>query len=299
MFGYIKPLKPQLRICEYDTYKAVYCGLCKQLGGSYGFAARFTLSYDFAFLSMLSMALEKDPPSFCKERCFANPLRKKFCCKLNESSRFSACTAMVMLYYKVEDNYRDSGFWGKALMLTLKPFAANARKRALAQYPVLDRIIGGMMTQQFALEQAGCTSIDEAAEPSAQCLGQIFELLGKDEAQRRVLMRMGYLLGRWVYLIDAVDDLEDDRKSGSYNVFLAAQENAPPGGTEEACAQTVASLNQTAAEIAKTYELLELQRYRPILDNIIYLGLKNSLNLIEEKRSNTHDRSLQSAGGQP
>lgn len=283
MFGYIKPFKPQMRICEYDTYKAVYCGLCKQLGGSYGLAARFTLSYDFAFLSILSMALEEDSPSFCKERCFANPFKKKVCCRLNQSSQFSACTAMVMLYHKVEDNYRDSGIGGKLLMLLAKPFAASARKKALLQYPVLDEMIGGMMKRQFALEQAGCTSIDEAAEPTAACLGQVFALLGKEDAQRRVLQRMGYLLGRWVYLMDAVDDLEGDLKSGSYNVFVIAG-TAQPDSPEDLRTQTAATLNQTAAEIAKTYELLNLYRYQPILDNIIYLGLKNALNLIEAKK---------------
>jgi len=292
LFGYIKPFKPQLRICEYDTYKAVYCGLCKQLGRSYGLAARFTLSYDFAFLSILSMALEEKTPHFCKERCFANPLKKKYCCHLNESSLFSACTAMIMLYYKVEDNYRDSKFWGKLLMLFAKPFVSSARKKAMLQYPELDTIVAEMMRQQFALEQASCTSIDEAAEPTATSLARICEMLGKDNIQKRILNRFGYLLGRWIYLIDAVDDLENDMKTGSYNAFILENHLTPQSDLSEIRTITVATLNQTAAEIAKTYELLGLKRYKSILDNVIYLGLKNSLNLIEEKRSNIHDRSL-------
>ncbi|WP_312641804.1 DUF5685 family protein [Hydrogenoanaerobacterium sp.] len=292
MFGYIKPFKPQMRICEYDTYKAVYCGLCKQLGSSYGLAARFTLSYDFAFFSILSMSLQEESPHFCKERCFANPLKKKYCCRLNESSLFSACTAMILLYYKVDDNYRDSKFWGKLLMLLVKPFASSARKKAMLQYPQLDAIVAEMMRQQYALEQAGCSSIDEAAQPTALSLAKICELLGKDDSQKRILNRFGYLLGRWVYLIDAVDDLEDDMKSGSYNAFVLENHLTPQSDLTEIRSVTVAALNQTAAEIAKTYELLELKRYKPILDNVIYFGLKNSLHLVEEKRSNTHDRSL-------
>lgn len=285
MFGYIMPFKPQLRICEYDTYKAVYCGLCKQLGSSYGIAARFTLSYDFAFLSMLSMALTEEPPSFCKERCFANPLKKKFCCKASEASRFSACTAMIMLYYKVLDNYRDSGFGGKALMLLVRPFAASARKKATKQYPQVDEITAEMMKSQFALEEAGCTVIDEAAEPTAICLSKICSLLAHGEGEQRVMGRFGYLLGRWIYLMDAVDDLSDDIKTGSYNAFVLQQKLTPTADITQALRETTEVLNQTAAELAKTYELLELKRYKPILDNIIYLGLKNSLNLLEEKRS--------------
>ncbi|MEG0115579.1 MAG: DUF5685 family protein, partial [Hydrogenoanaerobacterium sp.] len=155
MFGYIKPFKPQMRICEYDTYKAVYCGLCKQLGHSYGIAARFTLSYDFAFLSLLDMSLLDEPPKFCKERCFANPLKKRYCCKSDEASRLSACTAMVMLYYKVEDNYRDLGFLGKALMLFIKPFTSAALRKAKTEYPVLDEIVADILKKQLVFEENG------------------------------------------------------------------------------------------------------------------------------------------------
>lgn len=284
MFGYIKPYKPQMKICEYDTYKAVYCGLCKQLGRSYGIAARFTLSYDFAFLSILAMSLKDETPEFCKERCFAHPLQKKFCCKAGEASRYSACTAMIMLYYKVQDNYRDSHFGGKLLMLLAKPFAASARKKALCEYPETDALVAEMMRAQFALEAAGCSGIDEAAEPTARCLSALCAQLGRGDGPRRVLARFGYLLGRWIYLMDAVDDLEDDLKSGSYNAFILEHHLTKQSDLSGIRAQTGAALNQTAAELAKTYELLELKRYKSILDNIVYLGLKNSLNLIEEKK---------------
>lgn len=293
MFGYIRPLKPQMRVCEYETYKAVYCGLCKQLGKSYGLLSRFTLSYDFAFLSILSMALSEEPPEFCRQRCMVHPLRKQGCCVPDGSSRFAACTAMVLLYYKVEDNYRDSAFGGKLLALFMRPFAAHARKRALREFPELDEIAGSTIVKQTALEAAHCTDVDAAAEPTAASLGAIFALLHKTEAERRVLERLGYLLGRWVYLIDALDDLSDDIAHGGYNVYaLSYGLQTPqddPGPAREAAR---AVLNQTAAEIAKAYELLELKRYRPILDNVIYLGLKNSMMLVEEKRSNAHDRSL-------
>ena len=55
MFGYIKPFQPELKVREAEDYKAIYCGLCKELGRSYGIFARMTLSYDFAFMAMLFM----------------------------------------------------------------------------------------------------------------------------------------------------------------------------------------------------------------------------------------------------
>ncbi|WP_343252799.1 DUF5685 family protein [Ligaoa zhengdingensis] len=292
MFGYVKPYKPQMKICEYDTYKAVYCGLCKQLGHSYGFAARFTLSYDFAFLSILSMALQANGPEFCRERCIAHPLKKSFCCSLNDSSRFAACTAMIMLYYKLEDNYRDSGPGGKALMLLARPFAAAARNKARREYPRVDELVAEMMRRQYALEDVRCPSIDEAAEPTARCLSELCSLLSQDETEQRILQRFGYLLGRWIYLIDALDDLEDDIKTGSYNAFVINEHLTVQSDLAPIRGAAVASLNQTAAELAKAYELFELRRYKTILDNVVYLGLKNTLNQVEEKRRNPHDRSL-------
>ena len=94
---------------EYDTYKAVYCGLCKQLGKAFGPFSRMTLSYDFAFLSLLSLGVAEECRGFKREPCAANPLKKKPCLCACEDSAFSASAAMLMLYYKVKDNYQDGG----------------------------------------------------------------------------------------------------------------------------------------------------------------------------------------------
>ena len=73
LFGYVKPFKPDLRVRELETYKAVYCGLCGQLGEAFGPAARLTLSYDFVFLAMLHYAVTPDArPVFERRWCFVN-----------------------------------------------------------------------------------------------------------------------------------------------------------------------------------------------------------------------------------
>lgn len=293
MFGYIKPLKPEMKIREFDTYQAVYCGLCKQLGASFGPFARLTLSYDFAFLAMLSMSLQEEPPVFHRERCFVNPLKKKFCCKCSSSSHFSGCVAMIMLYHKARDNWADSRLGGKLLAALSLPFCRNARRKAAAEHPEVDAVISQCMEKQAQIEAASSPLVDEAAEPSAQALSFLCKTLSQDPIQQRVLERLGYLLGRWVYCIDALDDLKDDLKNGNYNPYLKAWQvspNAPlpPGCVEEA----VASLYATTAEISASYELLTLYHYKPILDNIIYLGLKNSVDVIRKKRSDENDRSI-------
>lgn len=278
LFGYIKPFKPELKIKEFDTYQAVYCGLCHQLGKAFGPFAKMTLSYDFTFVAMLSMALRENFCGFQKTRCMANPLKKKTCAVPGENMEFVSSCAMVMLYYKVKDNIHDSGFAKKIGCYLLLPFASSARKKALSRHPELDEIFGGMMKDQFELEQQKTVSVDAAAEPTANALQAVFSMLGKGETKKRVLSRFGYLLGRWVYLLDALDDLEDDAKTGSYNPYLLKFQVTvlDEKKKKEILDYGKGTLNVTVAEMGTTFELLELHRYKTILDNIIYLGLKAS-----------------------
>ncbi|MCI8622333.1 MAG: hypothetical protein HFG26_01565 [Provencibacterium sp.] len=278
MFGYIQPFKPMLRICEYDTYKAVYCGLCKQLSRSYGPFARLTLSYDFTFLALLQMAVSPDPPHFQRENCLYNPLKKRPCCQNCSSLQYSASAAMLLLYYKLLDNLADERYPKKWLYLFALPFVRRAWKKARAQLPQIESEIERQMKKQALLEQNKCSSVDEASEPIAASLSALFRSVSQDSGQRRVLERLGYLMGRWIYLADALDDLEEDQKKGRYNPFiLEIQAGQAAGSLKE---QAVLSLNMTVGEIIKTFELLTLHRYQDILSNVIHLGLKASVNRI-------------------
>ena len=152
MFGYIRPHKPELKMMEFETYQAAYCGLCRQLGKDYGQLARMTLSYDFTFVALLALALQQNFCGFSKMRCPANPLKKKTCiAACGEMELISAC-AMTMFYYKVQDNLRDNRGLKKLKYLLLWPMASSAHKKARKRYPALDRIFDEMMRRQFALE---------------------------------------------------------------------------------------------------------------------------------------------------
>lgn len=284
MFGYIKPYKPELKVIEFDTYKAVYCGLCKQLGKVYGPFARLTLSYDFAFLSMLSLGVAKECPGFRRESCAANPLKKKPCLLACDDSRFAASAAMVMLYYKIRDNYDDGGLLQKLGATLLLPWANRARKKASKLYPRMDQVIGREMEKQRELEARDDTTVDGAAEPSARALAEIAGMIPAEENDSRVLYRLGYLVGRWVYLVDALDDLEEDLKRGGFNPYLKKFGLSKESGTgldlTEVKSYAVGAIHLTAGELSNTYELLTLKRYKPILDNIIYLGLKDTLDKV-------------------
>ena len=269
MFGYVRACKPELKIKEYETYKAVYCSLCKKLGKSYGVLSRFTLSYDFTFLALLNMSLKDGCDGFERKRCAFNPLKKCNYCKNLDAIDMPAAAAMIMLYYKILDNIADERGIKKIGYWCLKPIFSSAHKKASRAYPQIEEAVAEYIAAQNALEAANCTSIDEAADPTARVMEKILTLCSSDEMQKRVLQRMGYCLGRYIYLLDAAADLKDDIKTGSYNVLKSID-------SKELNERIKAQLYFCSNEAAKAFELLDIKKYKTILGNIIYLGLEET-----------------------
>lgn len=278
MFGYVKPYNPELRVRELEEYKAVYCGLCKQLGRSFGVFARFTLSYDFAFLAMLKTALDSE---ICPETercaCIAHPFCKRIRVRENAAMQMAARAAMISVYYKLLDDRADEGFFRRIGAVLLLPFAKRARRKALAfaDGAAADEAAAKMSAAQGQLEAEKCQIPDAAAEPTANFLAAVLKNCAATAEQAAVLERFGYLLGRYVYLCDALDDLEDDRRRGRYNPFLYA------GG--EAAIAAKNALFLTTAELSDDFDLLELHRYEGILENVIRIGLRAEVIRIEKK----------------
>lgn len=279
MFGYVKACKPELKIKEYETYKAVYCSLCKKLGKSYGLLSRFTLSYDFTFLALLNMSLKDGCDGFERKRCAFNPLKKCNYCKNLDAIDMPAAAAMIMLYYKILDNIVDERGFKKFKYWCIKPLFSRAHKKAAKKYPQIEEAVAEYIASQSALEKANCTSIDEAADPTAKVMEKILTLCSDDEMQKRVLQRMGYCLGRYIYLLDAAVDLPEDTKNGGYNVLKNVDES-------EIKQRIKQQLYFCTNEAARAFELLDIKKYKTILGNIIYLGLEETfLKELDNERS--------------
>lgn len=280
MFGYIKADKPEMKVREFETYKAIYCSLCKELGKSYGILARFTLSYDFTFLALLNMSLKSDCCDFERKRCPFNPLKKCNYCKDNNDLAMPSAAAMIMLYYKLKDNVEDEKGIKKLGYYLLLPIFKGAYKKAKKNFPELNEIVGDYIEEQSRLEKENCSELDRIADPTAKALSKIFMLCGNQETERRILERIGYCIGRYIYILDAACDLEDDIKNDRYNVLkFECKENKDEFFKDRVVPQLYFCVNETA----KAFELLECKKFKSILGNIIYLGLeetfKKELNL--------------------
>lgn len=269
MFGFVKACKPELKIKEFEIYKAVYCSLCKKLGKSYGILSRFTLSYDFTFLALLNMSLSDGCDGFHQKRCAFNPLKRCNYCNDDAALEMPAAAAMIMLYYKILDNIADERGFKKLGFYFLRPIFSHAHKKAAKQFPQIETAVSEYIAAQNHLEAAGCTSIDEAADPTAMVMEEILALCSEDETQKRVLSRLGYCLGRYIYLLDAAVDLPSDIKSGGYNVLKNV-------ASAEVKDRITKQLYFCVNEAAKAFELLDIRKYKTILGNIIYLGLEET-----------------------
>lgn len=269
MFGYIKVAKGELKIKDFELYRGVYCTLCKVLGEQYGLFSRFTLNYDFTFLTLLNMALQDECYAFEQKHCTFNPAKKCNICKKRDVFKMPAAAAMIMSYYKLADNIHDEKGIKKLCYIALKPIMNSAHKKAEKQYPLIESIVYEYINKQSQLEEENCLEIDRAADPTAMALSEILKLCGRDDSQKRILERIGYCLGRYIYLLDAFCDLSDDIKKGNYNCL----KNKPSFEVKEYIkTQIYFSIN----EAAKAFELLDVKKYKPILGNIIYLGMEET-----------------------
>lgn len=269
MFGYLRPVKEELKVREYELYKSVYCGLCRRLEKDYGVFSMLTLSYDCTVLAMFAASLKEERSCVKNGRCRVNPMKKcLFCDTDGEAMRFAGAVSVIMAYYKLSDTIADSGLFKRLAARFIRIFMKGGFKKAKKVYPDIEDMVRKMMRAQLLAEKNG-SGIDEAADPTAKTLSFLCEGLSDNETDRRVLSRFGYYLGRWIYLIDAADDLEKDIKHRSFNPFIKELSNKPDE-TEIFCNET---LNMTAAQVVMAYELLQPAAYKEVLDNIVYYGL--------------------------
>lgn len=268
VFGYIRAAKPELKMREYEVYRGVYCSLCRRLGKNYGFLSRLTLSYDFTFLALLDMSLKDGTTCFKSGRCPFNPAKHCNYLKCSEDLDLSASAAMIMLYYKIADDIRDEKGFKRLAAVLMKPLFSRAHKKASAAYPDIETAVANYIKEQNALEAEECRSVDRAAEPTARVMADILSLLSENEKQRRALDRLGYCLGRYIYLLDAACDFESDDKSGAYNVLRYIESDVK----EYVSAQLYISIN----EAARAFELIDIKKHKSILGNIIYVGLEDT-----------------------
>ena len=271
MFGYIRPLKSELKIREFEMFRACYCGLCHTLGAEYGLAGRMILSYDFVFFAMLTWE-PGDAPTFCRRRCMVSPFRRLPVCAGGECLARSAAAAVLFARHRALDGVRDARgirrLPSAAAALLLKGSARKAEQRL----PALAAETQKRLEELQRLEQAGEPRLDQAADVFAGLMARCADTAGGGRALEQLL----YHTGRWIYILDAWEDLKEDAAAGRYNPVAARfglTDGCAPAAVKEAVSVT---LENSLSMIRTAYELLPENLWSGVLRNIIYLGMEDT-----------------------
>jgi len=288
MFGYILPFKPELKIKEYGCYRSYYCGVCKELGREYQQICRFSLNYDIVFLAILFSSFSEAKERISLERCIVNPVKKRPVVQKSSALEYATAIHVALIYYKLMDNWDDEKRMSSLLAAQfLKPAFRKGLKKYKSQYEVIFQQLSSLK----ALEREKVPFVDQACQPFAEMMAQLFQYPECDDLDCRTLKWMGYNLGKWIYLLDAYQDISHDKKQRNYNVLLEKYgRDLAPEVIRQSCREEVEFVLKTCLlEIGKAYELLNICKNHAVLENIIYLGLNNRMQeILNDRRDRSH-----------
>lgn len=271
MFGYVRVRKPELRIREYDCYKCYYCGLCRTLKRDYGVSAELLLSYDLTFLTILLTSVYGAKEKTYTSRCMVHPFRKAGRTE-SEADDYTAAMSILLGYYHFEDDKADSGKKSASVMSVFFKRKANTVEKA---YPRQAVTLKKELKSLHELEKEKSHDTDALCDHFGRALGEIF--VWKDDAFSKYFRQMGYYLGRFIYLMDAVDDWEKDRKHGEFNPF------SDVSSLKKVIEMVKPDLLKEISASAEAFEMLPAVENADLLKNIIYAGVWNRFDKMTEE----------------
>ena len=279
MFGYVTINKPELKIKDYERYRGFYCGICRSLR-RYGVKGRMTLNYDMVFVAILLSGLYEGHEKKALRRCVLHPSEKLLTIE-NEYVDYAADMTILMSYFDLEDDWADDrSIPSHAAAELLK----NSAMKVADEYPRQYRAIRQYVKDLGEFERSGEESLDRAASLTGKMLSEL--LIYKEDEWSPQLGRLGFYLGKFIYLMDAYEDLEEDEKSGNYNPLMFKKDSPD---LYEWMADV---LGMMMAECAAQFERLPILRDVEILRNILYSGVWVRFEAISQKRTGENNGSV-------
>lgn len=286
MFGYIAVDEPELKMKDYRKYKAYYCGLCRALQKRYGSAGQLTLSYDMTFLAVLLTSLYESETEISQRRCKIHPFKKQtlLCGRMTD---YAADMNLILAYYHQKDDWEDekklSGILG---MVSLK----RKVKKVIREYPRQCETIRKELEQIRNYEKEGCIQLDLIAGCFGRIMGEI--LAYQEDHWKETLYQMGFYLGKFIYIMDAYEDYDEDQKKNRYNPLteIHKREDYEPYMQQILC--------MMAGECSAAFERLPCLLDVDILRNILYGGIwgkYRKMQMEKAKKQNVEKEAEQEA----
>ena len=262
MFGYVKVNKMDLTYREYEHYRGYYCGLCKCLKDNHGEISRLSLNYDITFLVLVLTSVYKPKSKVIEEGCITNPFKKKKKI-INEITEYAASMNVLLEYYKLEDNLKDDKGLKDIISYNLYK---NKLKRAYEKYPKKAEIIKEQLDILYNLEMQKNTNIDLVSNTFGNLMSEIFAY--KQDEYESELRRIGFNIGKYIYLLDAYEDLDKDYKKGRYNPFIDYIDKK-----EELKQRVDKLISLCLGMLSNSIDRLNLKMNTGIIENIVYSGV--------------------------
>ena len=280
MLGYVTIEKSELKVREFDMYQAYYCGICKSIGRRFGQLPRMTLSYDSVFLALVLAGLSEETDIVLQEHCITHHIKKKPVVFGNEALDYAADVMVILAYHKFLDDWKDEkskvGLIGKSAL-------AGAYRKLREIHPDVCRKIENALNTLSELEKENSGKLDLVSDTFADIMETLFTGYDPAADSSRILGQLGRHLGKWIYTIDALDDYEKDIEAEHYNPLIF-RENKLEGIGD--------LLYNYLAEAANACDLLEIKKNKGIIDNIIFMGLRERTDVILKERTELNEQSV-------
>lgn len=272
MFGYIAANLEEMKLKDYRIYRAFYCGICQDLKEYHGQISRTTLTYDMTFLAILLEGLYEPEEERGAYSCAAHPFQKHPSIR-SEVTAYAADMNVLISYFNLLDDWEDDR---KILPLMAAGFMKRDMHRLCGKYPRQIKAIRRYLVKLKACEEEHSPDLDRASGDTGELMAEIFQW--KEDHWVPTLRQIGYYIGKFIYLMDAYDDVEKDRKAGNYNPWLGI------AGEKDFRERAEEILVLLAAQCSREFEKLPIIEYVDILRNILYSGIWTKYNNMENKK---------------
>ena len=280
MFGYININGSGLTEESKKAYQAYYCGLCRQLKADCGTKGQMLLSYDLTFLIVLLTGLYELENKEMEFTCPVHPTKRRKAA-INEATEYAADMNLILAYHNLADDWKDDRSYAKKALVKIldKDYA-----RIVAKYPRQAKALEHYMQQMEILERQKESNLDLVSGLSGEMLGEIF--CWKEDVWTEELKTLGFYMGKFIYLMDAYEDFEKDKKKNSYNPLKYMQISGNQD-FETICRLLLTSM---VAECAKSFERLPILLHADILRNVLYSGVWTKYEYLQLKKRKLEEK---------
>lgn len=282
MFGYVNIDKDKLSDGERGLWQTFMCGLCFSSKKFFKNKARLVINNDINFFNVLFHSFNNVDVEIMKSRCFAHPVKKRTIVTPTSITDSLAVSNVLLMHYNLYDDVVDNGSLKKRLAYSA---FKSEYKRAKILSPELDSVVSTYYEALRMLEKSGNAVLDSVCHPFSELTRQ-FAKITLGDSYNDTVGDLCYNVGKWIYLIDALDDIKQDLSKGEYNPFIDYYKGTDISFVADKMDEITYLMYAVLNKIAMCYNDLNLSKYICLLKNVIFDAMRSKTKEILDTYSN-------------